>query len=91
VSVVLMGTARPDASADSNAAILREWLAPWPVLEVPFLGSGACALGALKKKREEVEKNSCVASGVCYRAHAFSNGSCRSPRKGLTGRQRLVS
>jgi dethiobiotin synthetase len=39
LKVVLMNSGAKDVSCRANAAVLAEWLAPVPFLEIPFLGS----------------------------------------------------
>jgi len=56
VAIVLMGCARPDASARTNRALLAELAAPAPVLELPFLGRGASGLGAAIKNAKKLKK-----------------------------------
>jgi dethiobiotin synthetase len=56
IKVVLMDQARADASAQSNAAVLREWLSPIEVFSVPFLGKNAMRLGELKKNAIKIKK-----------------------------------
>jgi dethiobiotin synthetase len=48
--VVLMDSCLPDVSSASNAAILRELLAPTPLILVPFLGAGACRVAMVRKQ-----------------------------------------
>jgi dethiobiotin synthetase len=49
IAFVLMDTARPDPSAGSNPAVLRELLAPAPVLRLPFLGARASTARAVMR------------------------------------------
>ena len=56
IKVVLMGTAKSDDSSGSNGEILREFLAPVPLFEVPFLGRNACTVTAVKKNRKKIAK-----------------------------------
>lgn len=48
LKVVLMNARIPDASAASNAAILRECLGGLPLMELPFLGTRACTPEAVR-------------------------------------------
>jgi dethiobiotin synthetase len=54
LKVVLMGTAKSDDSSGSNGHVLREFLAPVPLFEVPFLGRNACSVTAVKKNRKKI-------------------------------------
>jgi dethiobiotin synthetase len=55
-SVVLMNHSSHDASSDSNAAILREFLTPVPLFSLPFLGRNCGALSAIKRNEKKFRK-----------------------------------
>jgi dethiobiotin synthetase len=48
ITIVLMGQRRPDASAPSNATILRHFLGQTPLAEFPYLGPDAGKCRGLK-------------------------------------------
>jgi dethiobiotin synthetase len=49
IKVLLMDSAKPDHSSESNPAILRELLAPTPVIRLPFLGPRSSSLAAVSR------------------------------------------
>ena len=55
-AVVLMAQERPDPSAFSNPAFLRDWGRDFRVSEVPFLGSNPLAPRQLKKFGKKFQK-----------------------------------
>jgi dethiobiotin synthetase len=59
IKVVLMNHGQTDKSCTQNGNILRELLAPVPLLEVPFLGETRVPNGC-EKKSEKNRKNSCI-------------------------------
>jgi len=56
LTVVLMGCRQRDASTQSNAGILAEWLFPVPLVEIPFLGPGAARPVAVRKHAKKLKK-----------------------------------
>jgi dethiobiotin synthetase len=48
--VVLMDSSAPDSSSASNPATLTELLAPTPLFVLPFLGTRACRVSAVRKQ-----------------------------------------
>jgi dethiobiotin synthetase len=56
VAVVLMGVKRSDISASSNPKMLRQKLAPKPVLTIPHLGNRAALPGAIKNNATFMKK-----------------------------------
>jgi dethiobiotin synthetase len=54
--VVLMNHSSRDASCGSNAAILSEFLAPVPLIAIPFLGRNSRALSAIKRNEKKFQK-----------------------------------
>ena len=56
IKVVLMNRGRTDESCSTNGKILRELLAPVPLLELPFLGRNAFSVTVVKKKCKKIAK-----------------------------------
>ena len=56
MKVVLMDCGERDDSTETNFAILRERLAPLPVLECPFLGQKRASLKAFARNQKILEK-----------------------------------
>jgi dethiobiotin synthetase len=56
MKVVLMDCGDRDDSTDRNSAILRECLAPLPVLECPFLGQKPASMKAFARNQKIFEK-----------------------------------
>lgn len=54
--VVLMQSRRGDFSCRSNPHILRELLAPIPVISLPFLGRDGSSISGLKKNAKKFQK-----------------------------------
>jgi dethiobiotin synthetase len=54
--VVLMNHSSRDASCGSNSTILREFLAPVPLITFPFLGRNCRALSAIKRNEKKFQK-----------------------------------
>jgi dethiobiotin synthetase len=55
-TVALMGQMDKPPLIEANAKILREWLAPNPVFEVPYLGENASICGALQVCEKKFHK-----------------------------------
>jgi dethiobiotin synthetase len=55
-AVVLMATPRGDASTATNGGVLRRWLRPTPVFEVPFLGPARLRLAQRRRPPVSVQK-----------------------------------
>jgi hypothetical protein len=45
-----------DDSSRSNPAILREWIAPTPVISLPYLGPRCQSISALKRFAKNFQK-----------------------------------
>jgi dethiobiotin synthetase len=56
IKVVLMNHGHTDESCSANGKILRELLAPVPLLEVPFLGRNASSVTVVQKKCKKIAK-----------------------------------
>lgn len=56
VRVVLMGARTEDFSSASNAAILKEQLAPVPLVGVPHLGRRCSSAAAIRRSAREIKK-----------------------------------
>ena len=56
LKVVLMDRSCRDESSISNEAVLRELLAPVPLVKVPFLGRNTCSVGMVKKNGRKIAK-----------------------------------
>jgi dethiobiotin synthetase len=56
IKTVLMGQSDRDASGSSNLQVLAEWLDPVPVIPIPFLGSNALRLAAVKRNAKKYNK-----------------------------------
>jgi dethiobiotin synthetase len=69
LTVVLMGQARPDSSADSNGPVLASLLNPVPVFTLDFLGTNATRPGALKAIEKKFQKSIALVLGSCNFSH----------------------
>lgn len=56
LKVVLMDRGAGDESTGSNGEILREFLAPVPLMQVPFLGKNACRARVVRNSRRKITK-----------------------------------
>lgn len=79
VAIVLLGCARPDASARTNRALLAELAAPAPVLELPFLGRGASGVAAMMKNAKKLKKK-LASLGEWIKLSAVAGGSATTAR-----------
>ena len=57
LKVVLMSHNNLDASINSNRRILAEFLAPTPVIAIPFLGRNLTRIAALKNSENKIQKS----------------------------------
>jgi dethiobiotin synthetase len=57
LKAVLMSHNNLAASVNSNRRILVEFLAPTPVLTIPFLGTNLTRIGALEKSEKKIQKS----------------------------------
>jgi dethiobiotin synthetase len=55
-TIALMGQGRCNLATRTNGKILREWLAPNPVFEVPWLGKNAQMAKGLRSGEKKIEK-----------------------------------
>jgi dethiobiotin synthetase len=56
VKTVLMDPRTGDASSKSNPTILREWIRPVPLVQLPFLGKNCSSMTALKGAARRYDK-----------------------------------
>jgi hypothetical protein len=54
--LVLMDQRSKDVSSRTNPAILREWIAPTPLISLPYLGPRCHSISALKKVAKKFQK-----------------------------------
>jgi dethiobiotin synthetase len=57
LKVVLMNHASGDASSNSNAKILAEFLTAVPLFAIPFLGRNCRSINAVKRNQKKLQKN----------------------------------
>jgi dethiobiotin synthase len=78
--LMLMGCAKPDESASSNPALLRELLDPVPVFSMPFLGPKAASFRGVQEHAKKQKKR--LADAAAAVKLTLSSGENRRAQRG---------